>query len=277
VSRLFTTPFRALVALVALVVPVVPAALACGPDTDCVIDDRTYRIRMPEGHDGNREVGAIVFAHGYRGTSAGVMRNAALADLATELGVAVIAAKTRGQDWSIPGVPSQSRDETIDELAYFDRVIDDAASRFPIDRERLLATGFSAGGMMVWNLICHNSDAFAAFAPIAGTFWVPEPETCTSPAANVVHIHGDADPIVPLEGRPIADTAQGNVFDVLAMYRHYGAYGEATPEEVDGLRCENSANADGEILNFCLFSGGHSFETRFIRHAWDVFVDAGRL
>jgi len=34
---------------------------ACGPDTDCVIgNDRHYRIRMPEGHDGKTEVGAIL-------------------------------------------------------------------------------------------------------------------------------------------------------------------------------------------------------------------------
>ncbi len=250
---------------------------ACGPDTDCVIDDRTYRIRMPEGHDGDAKVGAIVYAHGYRGTSEGVMRNANLAKLASELGVALIAAKTLGVDWSIPGVPSQNKNDAIDELVYFDRVIDDASSRFPIDRERLMATGFSAGGMMVWNLICHRSEAFAAFAPIAGTFWVPEPETCTSPPASVVHIHGDADPVVPLEGRPIADTAQGNVYDVLDMYRRYGGYGEASANDVDGLRCENSTNDDGELLNFCLFSGGHSFETRFVSHAWNLFVEAGRL
>ena len=252
-------------------------AHACGPETDCVIDDRTYRIRMPDGHDGKTEVGAIVFAHGYRGTSEGVMRNASLEALASELGVALIAAKTLGDDWSIPGVPSQNRNEAIDELVYFDRVIEDAAGRFPIDRNRLLATGFSAGGMMVWNLICHRSETFAAFAPIAGTFWVPEPETCTSPPASVIHIHGDDDPVVPLEGRPIADTAQGNVFNVLDMYRRYGGYSEAETENVDGLRCETSANGDGHVLNFCLFSGGHSFETKFIRHAWNAFVEQGSL
>ncbi len=252
-------------------------AQACGPDTDCVIEDRSYRLRMPEGHDGESKVGAIVFAHGYRGSSEGVMRNDSLNALSSELGVALIAAKTKGIDWSIPGTPSKNRKEGIDELAYFDRVIEDASTRFPIDRERLLATGFSAGGMMVWNLICHRSEAFTAFAPIAGTFWVPEPETCTSPPANVIHIHGDADPVVPLEGRPIADTAQGNVFAVLDMYRRYGSYGEASARTVDGLRCEDRVNSAGDLLNFCLFAGGHSFETRFIRHAWTMFAEAGRL
>ncbi len=253
------------------------SALACGPETDCVIDDRSYRIRMPEGHQGQNEVGAIVFAHGYRGTSEGVMRNASLSKLASNLGVALIAAKTLGDDWSIPGVPSQNENDAIDELVYFDRLIADATTRFPIDPQRLMATGFSAGGMMVWNLICHRSEAFAAFAPIAGTFWVPEPETCTSPPASVIHIHGDDDPVVPLVGRPIADTAQGNVFEVIDMYRRFGGHGETSADTFDGLRCENSVNADGHLMNFCLFSGGHSFEARFVRHAWEVFTEVGRL
>ena len=36
-------------------------ALACGPDTDCMLGQRHYRIAMPDGHDGTTKVGAIVF------------------------------------------------------------------------------------------------------------------------------------------------------------------------------------------------------------------------
>lgn len=54
---------------------VAPAAFACGPDTNCQLGDRHYRIAMPEGHDGVTHFGAIVFAHGYRGSARGAMRN----------------------------------------------------------------------------------------------------------------------------------------------------------------------------------------------------------
>ena len=49
-------------------------ALACGPDTDCMLGDRHYRIAMPEGQSTD-PVGAVVFAHGYRGSAAAVMQN----------------------------------------------------------------------------------------------------------------------------------------------------------------------------------------------------------
>ena len=232
---------------------------------------------MPDGHDGETAVGAIVFAHGFRGSAAGTMKNKALGDLASELGVALIATKSAADDWNIPGVPEAGSTLDVDELAYFDDVMDDAAERFPIDRERLMATGFSAGGMMVWNLICGRSDQFAGFAPMAGTFWEPTPKTCTAPPASVVHIHGDDDKIVPLEGRAINEAHQGNILTVLDMYRNYGGYGEPVEAEFGPLRCQQRTNGAGDILEFCLFSGGHSFSVDYVRHAWRRLQEIGRL
>ena len=161
-----------MVVLMGLVMlPLSAQAVACGPDTDCVIGDRTYRIRMPEGHDGVTPVGAIVFVHGYRGTAAGVMRNKSLMKVASDLGVALIAVTSVGGDWSVPGAPKHGPQKEVDELAYFDRVIADVAARFPIDTDQIMVTGFSAGGMMVWNLACRRSSrsGSSSRARISGT------------------------------------------------------------------------------------------------------------
>ncbi|MEP3276291.1 MAG: prolyl oligopeptidase family serine peptidase [Stappiaceae bacterium] len=266
-----TTPLG--VALVWLAINT--SAHACGPDTDCQIGDRYYRIRMPEGHDGVTRVGAIVFAHGYKGSAKGTMRNKSLAKVASELGVAFIATKSAGPDWSIPGAPSQSVIAGADELAYFDRVIEDAEKRFPIDRERLMATGFSAGGMMVWNLACHRPESFAAFLPMAGTFWEPVPETCEKPVADIMHFHGDADKIVPQSGRNIADTRQGSVPDALKMYAEFGEFGPAQKMTMADMVCEEQTSPEGSLLRFCEFSGGHSFRSNYVKAAWQDFEKAG--
>lgn len=267
-----------MVVLMGLVMlPLSAQAVACGPDTDCVIGDRTYRIRMPEGHDGVTPVGAIVFVHGYRGTAAGVMRNKSLMKVASDLGVALIAVTSVGGDWSVPGAPKHGPQKEVDELAYFDRVIADVAARFPIDTDQIMVTGFSAGGMMVWNLACRRSEKFAAFAPMAGTFWRPIPRVCTGLPASIVHIHGDNDKTVPLNGRRIQQAWQGNVTRVIEMYAAYGGFGPPTAKKYKDLRCEQRQNGTGQILDFCLFSGGHSFRSAYVRWAWDRFVDAGQL
>lgn len=256
-------------------------ALACGPDTDCVLGDRTYRVAMPEGHDGATPVGAIVFSHGYRGSAAGLMRNRNLRRVISDMGLAFIALKSKGDDWVLPNSPRHMDSDGSGEFEYVDAVIADATQRHSIDADRLVAAGFSAGGMMTWNLACARSDLFRGFVPISGTFWLKPPAACNGPVANIIHIHGDNDPTVPLNGRPILRTHQGKVSDALEMYRAYGAFAEVSASKTaptsKRLSCSNSANSDGDILNFCMFEGGHSFRSEYLRYAWETFEDAGRL
>jgi polyhydroxybutyrate depolymerase len=255
----------------------IPAALACGADTDCKLGNRDYRIALPEGYDGTKPVGAIMFAHGYRGSARGVMRNKSLRRMASDMGLALIALDAMEGDWVLPNSPHSGRVDGSVEYRYVDAVLRDAQARFAIDDTRIMAAGFSAGGMLVWYLACTMPDRFAGFAPMSGTFWKGPPKTCAEPAANVVHIHGDADKTVPLGGRRIAQTHQGNVFDVLDMYRKFGRFGALKKSNQGDLSCTNSKNPEGEILDFCLFSGGHSFRTEFVRYAWQTLADAGKL
>ena len=250
-------------------------AHACGPDTDCVIDgDRHYRIRMPEGHDGKTEVGAIFFMHGYRGTAKGTMKNKSLAKVVSDLGLALVAPKSAYQDWAIPGAP-QAKEPV--ELGYFEAVVKDINDRFAIDTSRMMASGFSAGGMMTWNLACDKSELFAAYAPIAGTFWEPTPKDCKTPTANIIHTHGTSDKIVPLAGRPIGDTKQGDVYKVLDMYAKKGDFKKARAYKNSklGFDCKELKNDANKILELCLHTGGHSMKSAYVANAWNKFVDLG--
>ncbi|WP_235899996.1 alpha/beta hydrolase family esterase [Tritonibacter aquimaris] len=251
-------------------------AHACGSDSDCMIGERSYRIRLPDNvPDG--KLGAIVFSHGYKGTAKGVMNNPRFTALANELGVAIIATKSAKNDWSIPGAPSSETDPTVDELAYYDAVLADVSARFPIDSNRLMASGFSAGAMMVWNLACHRSSQFAGFAPIAGTFWQPAPTHCDAPPTSVIHMHGTSDKIVPLEGRKVLDTHQGSVPDVLAMYGQYGGFSQAEARKLGGLSCDIQSNEAADVLAFCAFEGGHSFQMEYLKSAWSLLEERGKL
>lgn len=252
-------------------------ALACGADTDCNIGTRNYRIAMPEGYDGKTPVGAIVYAHGYGGSAQGVMRNKSLRRMASDMGLALIALNAGEGDWSLPNSPHGGQQDGSVEFKYVDAVLRDVSARFAIDEARIMATGFSAGGMLVWNLACAMPDRFAGFAPMSGTFWKEPPKSCSRPVANVVYIHGDADNTVPLNGRKIGTTRQGDVFEVLDMYRKFGRFGPPEKLTKGKLSCTNSKNPDGAILDFCLFSGGHSFRTEFVRYAWEMLAKAGQL
>ena len=101
---------------------------------------------------------------------------------------------------------------------------------------------------------------------MSGTFWDPVPETCAGPVASIVHIHGDADGTVPLAGRVIADSKQGEVLEAMAMYARIGGFSQAVAMNVaPDLACRVSLNDAGNVLNICMFAGGHGFGTGRLR------------
>ncbi len=247
------------------------AALGCGADSDCVIGDRTYRVRVPSETDGSTPYGAIFFSHGYKGSAAGVMRNAGLLALADELGVALIAPKSAGDDWALPHAPNVGGTPPHDEMAYVDAVIADVTQRLPIDPDNIMASGFSAGGMMTWSMACRRADRFIGFVPIAGTFWAPVPDSCATGPANVLHFHGTRDRVVPLNGRAIADTRQGSVPQAIEMYIALGGFGPPTAQDLGGADCQMHRNASGQSLALCLYDAGHSLRLGHLRAAWHHF------
>ncbi len=242
-------------------------ALACGRTSDCVLGERSYRIVLPDRHEPGRPLGAIVFAHGYRGSAAGTMRSDGLAGLASMLDMAVVAADADGDDWQIPGVPSFPAADGAAELAYFDALHADLIDRFGVDPERIVAAGFSAGGMMTWHLACHRGDVYAGFVPIAGTFWAPLPESCPTTAVDLIHYHGTSDGIVPIEGRPIGEARQGDVREAMALFTEAGGYGPVEGESAPGLDCAPRRNAAGQRLELCLFEGGHELRIDYLVRA----------
>ncbi len=245
------------------------AALACGVTTDCLVPTGTYRISLPES--AAKSMGAIVFAHGYQGSAKGTMKNTSLRKMASDRGVALIAIDAGAEDWAIPNAPQESTTPR-DEMAYLDSVVADAAKQFGIDPKKVVVTGFSAGGMFVWNVICQRGDAYAGYIPYSGTFWKGPPASCPAGAQNIVHVHGTADTTVPMQGRAIGNTRQGNLTEVLDMYTKDKGFVAGQGYTMADLTCSHATNPAGKRLDLCLFDGQHSFTAERLGAAYDVLV-----
>ncbi len=120
------------------------------------------------------------------------------------------------KSWDILRRPNWPRDD----IGFLREVIQDAARRYDIDRDRVLLAGFSNGGTMVWNVACLAPDLARGYAPVAGALWEPMPERCDGPV-DLFHVHGWTDRVVPLEGRPLGDgtVVQGDVWKSLGLLR----------------------------------------------------------
>lgn len=140
------------------------AAFGCGSDSDYRLGERHCRIHIPK-QSADHAMPALVFAHGFRGSAAGVMKNTAMIRWANDKGVALIALKSAGLDWDIPFAPRTFDSDGHAEEAYVQAVLEDAQKRFGIDRARVIMSGFSAGGMMTWHMACDRPDLFFWICP----------------------------------------------------------------------------------------------------------------
>ncbi|MCX7560338.1 prolyl oligopeptidase family serine peptidase [Sulfitobacter sp. F26204] len=205
------------------------------------------------------------------------MKNGSLRRMVSDAGFALIAMHGLNGTWDLPNGPRTMKSDGAAEFAYFDAVITDAIVNHHIDPDRIVAAGFSAGGMMVWNLACSHPAKFAGFIPLSGTYWLKPPETCRTPVSSIVHIHGSQDKTVPIKGRPIGETKQGEVEEALSMYEKFGSFGPSRYSKSGALTCRTRTNPTGEVLEYCLFEGGHSFRTEYLAHGLATLMEAGQL
>ena len=248
----------------------------CGPDAGaCKIAGGTYHIALPEGAEG--PVPAILLLHGYGGEGLGTIRNKPMVSLMLSRGYAVIAPdgqprdSGKGRNWDF----HPDRPTTRNETDFLTAVADDATTRFGLQRDRMLLAGFSIGGSMTSYVACARPEAFAAYAPVAGSFWRPHPTACVGPV-RLFHTHGKADRTVPLEGREIMPGfVQGNVFDAMGIWRAANGCPSDAPDGTRSLAIytiEDWTRCDpGSTLSFALHDGGHSIPKGWAQMAVDWF------
>lgn len=201
------------------------ALASCGDaGQPCAVGLGTYHIAVPDTPlvEGARRP-AILFFHGAGGIGADAISATSYLRPFFDAGYAIISpnglVRTTGflsTGWSFRPEGPQQRDE----LAFAREVIADAAEKSGIDRDRILISGFSIGGSLVWYLACKEPQLGAAYAPLAGGFWRPLPASCAGPI-DLLQTHGWRDQTVPLEGRPLrgGEIYQGDIFEGLQIWR----------------------------------------------------------
>ena len=253
------------------------AQASCGPSPDpCALPDGEYHIVLPE--TGGASAPAVLYLHGAGGSGQSALRNRGMVDALTRRGYAVIAptggrsfGNRAGRVWNFyPGW------EGRDERDFLMRVAADATDRFGLDRNRMLLSGFSAGGFMVYYLACAAPRSFAAYASVAGGFWRPHPQTCDGPV-QLFHTHGWRDGTVPLEGRALRGGAflQGDIFAGMEIWRAANRCAGEDPDAYSDTgpfwRRKWTDCAVGSALELALHPGGHGVPRGWADMALDWF------
>jgi poly(hydroxyalkanoate) depolymerase family esterase len=76
-------------------------------------------------------------------------------------------------------------------------IINDMATRYTIDRNRVYVSGFSMGGMMSYHVANRLADRVAAIGPVSGYLFGNT--VASSRPMPIIHVHGNADDVVRYE------------------------------------------------------------------------------
>ena len=159
------------------------------PAADPALVSRYY-LYLPPGIEGAREWPLILYLHGrsLRGSNLSILTRYGLpARLQSDPDfpfVVVAPQLPGGQSWT--------------DTARLARLVDEIATRYPVDRSRIYLIGYSMGAGGVWRAAIDHAELFAAVAPTAA--WTPDPSAAVARALRDLPVridHGTADEAAP--------------------------------------------------------------------------------
>ena len=110
----------------------------------------------------------------------------------------------RTRTGSAPGTEASAaappRPQDVDDVAFLVQLVDQLSDDYDVDPARVYATGHSNGMIMSYRLACEAADVFVAVAGQAGTLGIDE--CAPTQPVSVLHIHGDEDVNLPIDGGP---------------------------------------------------------------------------
>lgn len=173
------------------------------------LGDRSYRIDLPADPAG---APVIIALHGGGGSADQFARSSRLSRPANRQGYAVVYPEGTGRagTWNGGYCCGAAQRRGVDDLAFLDAVLADAARRFGLDGARVYATGMSNGSIMAETWAAQRPGKVRAVAGVAGTMDTRR-NRVTAPVP-LLHIHGTEDDMVPYAGGQGANSLTRTVF-----------------------------------------------------------------
>ncbi len=170
--------------------------------------DRSFLIFTPEGSAGDAGRPIVFFFHGAGGSAEQAARTYGWVEKAKREHFFLVFPEGLG---TRPDAPPSSflnprvwRDERagipgqVDDVGYFNALLDKLEAVLPIDSRRIYVTGFSNGAAMTFTLGGHFSNRIAAIAPVCSQSF--STVDALARPLPVYYLVGTADPLIPYHG-----------------------------------------------------------------------------
>lgn len=155
--------------------------------------ERSYRLSTPDGFYRARQWPVIFAFHGWKESATALAETTGLDD------TQAIVIYPEGVDHAWAPAP-YAQTSGAEDIGFVQALLDDVVSTFPVDRNRIFATGFSNGGGFAAYLGCHLPETFHAVATIGAAYYEEIHDDCTDRPVAHLDIHGTHDPVISYNG-----------------------------------------------------------------------------
>src|SRR5476651_168181 len=135
--------------------------------------NRTYVVHVPKGHDPKTPMPVVLALHGATMNGPMMAWFSGLNRKADEAGFIAVYPNGTGTHssyfWNGGNCCGLAVQNKVDDVAFIDGLLDDLMRAYPVDAQRVYATGMSNGAIMAYRLATELSDRIAAIAPVAGS------------------------------------------------------------------------------------------------------------
>ena len=175
---------------------------------------RSYRVHMPSEAGEQRRLPLLIMLHGAFETAKSMERLTGFSELADRERFIAVYPNGIGllgflQHWNAGHCCGKAQKDGVDDIGFLETVLDDAASRFPVDENRIYMVGHSNGGMLAYRFAAGKPGRLAGIAVAAACIGSREAEDgalqrIAPPASGLplLVIHGENDETVPYAGGP---------------------------------------------------------------------------
>lgn len=229
---------------------------------------RDYILYIPELYDGNTTVPLVLNFHGFGSSASQQMFYGDFRDIADTEGFLLVHPEGTtfigNQFWNV-GFPGLS--SNIDDVGFTEALIDELATLYAIDLDRVYATGISNGGFMSFLLACQLSEKIAAVSSVTGSMTQDTFDDCNAQHPTpVLQIHGTEDDVVLYNENNLSLP----ISDVISYWVDHNNC-ETTPTTTtlpdvdvsDGSTIEHSVYEDGDngvtTEHMKVIGGGHTW------------------
>lgn len=183
---------------------------------------RMWIVHLPMGYDGSRPLPVVFMFHGFNGRAEWSLRWTGWAEKADAEGfIAVFPegsrpfpqqprnAMTNSPAWNDGSGRFSACWDNVDDVGLTVAILQDVAARYPVDRSRVYAVGFSNGASMAYRVGIEAAQHFAALGVISAS-GIRVPASPLARPGSLLAMHGDADSVSPIEG---GDVPQFGIID----------------------------------------------------------------